>query len=93
MVAKRKEEGKVRQNGEDTEIHKALEKDQFSFNKEKTDAANICTVCFITHWCFINKLWFAVKKHSEWFIQSTDNNYKENRPNFGSKRMEKATND
>lgn len=56
--------------------------------KKKTDATNICIICFTTYWVyFINKLWFAV--NSEWFVQGAGNNYKENRPNFGSKRKEK----
>lgn len=75
-------------------MQKALENEQSSFNKEK-NRCNKYLYCMFhnTLEYFINKLWFAFKKHSEWFIQGTGNNYKENRPNLGSKRMEKATND
>lgn len=70
LVAERKEEGDfkydlkaLRQNGENTEVQKALEKKQCNFTKKKRiDVANICILYFTTYWVyFINKRWFAVK--------------------------------
>lgn len=66
LVAERKEERDfkydlkaLRQNGENTEVQKALEKKRYNFTKKKK---SICILCFTTYWVyFINKRWFAVK--------------------------------
>lgn len=70
-VAERKEEGDfkydlkaLRQNGENTEVQKALEEKRCNFTKKKKriDVANIYILYFTTYWVyFINKHWFAVK--------------------------------